>query len=126
MYTRCQKLQQPLALWLRTVIAARSGQDVSFLHFLLGRTLIALGREPEALPLLEQSLEVDPTFLNVHFEIVSLLIKLQDLERAEQALERLRSANAQSQFPRDAELANISAFFRSAKLNNSAASVPTN
>jgi len=102
--SQCRILVTPMESWLRTVMAARAGSDLSVHHHFLGQTLLAQSRAEEAITELQRSIEIDPLFLHPRFELVHALLGVGRVEEASRSFRSLVQANDRSQYRRDVQL----------------------
>jgi protein O-mannosyl-transferase len=105
--TSCKTLQKPMEQWLRLSIETRAIRDRSFAYYLLGRTLLAQGRNDEAVDAFHRSYQMDPIYLHPLFELADLYIGLREPEKAAQVLSQLRQANRTNPHPRDHDIDKI-------------------
>lgn len=105
--TSCATLQKPMEQWLRFSIEAKAVRDLSFAYHLLGQTLVAQGRNDEAVDAFYRSYQMDPIYLHPLFELANLYISLGETEKAAKVLSELRKANRANPHPRDREIETV-------------------
>jgi tetratricopeptide (TPR) repeat protein len=105
--SNCRTLQKPMEQWLRLSIEKKLIRDPSFSYYMLGKTLVAQGRNDEAVNAFYRSYQLDPLYLHPLFELTNLYISLGQTEKATQVLTELRKANRTNPHPRDREIETV-------------------
>jgi cytochrome c-type biogenesis protein CcmH/NrfG len=109
---QCTYAQSTVEKWTRALLAADiPGQDNSFYYHLLGRSLAGQGRKTEAFEAFVRSYTLDPKYLYPRIDAVKLLLAEGRLRKAQQEMSALIVANRGNRFPRDDEIASLSAIF---------------
>ena len=117
--SRCAYTQKPVENWMRMLLKADlPGQDNSYYYHMLGRSLAGQGHAAEALDAFVRSYTLDPRYLNPRIDTVKLLLEQGDLRRAKREMFALIDANSKAHFPRNAEVAVLSAIFEDLKARN--------
>ncbi len=81
------------------------GNDFSYYFYLLGRSLSVQGKTDRAISAYYRAHEADPAYLHPLFAITGIYIGNRNINDAEQVLAKLRDANEQAPYRRDAEIA---------------------
>jgi tetratricopeptide (TPR) repeat protein len=109
---QCAHVQTTLEEWARALLKADiPGQDNSLYSHLLGRSLAGQKRLTEALDAFKQSYALDPRYLHPRIDTVKLLLSEGRLREAEHEMSALVSANANSRFRRDRDVAMLAEIF---------------
>ena len=109
---QCTYAQKPVEEWVRALLKADlPGQDNSYYYYVLGRCLWGQERVTEALNALTSSYTLDAKYLQPRIDTVRLLLAVGQLREAQREMSALLAANKKSRFPRDSEVAALSAVF---------------
>jgi protein O-mannosyl-transferase len=111
--SNCATLQKPMEQWLRLSIEKKLVRDPSFSYYMLGKTLVAEGRNDEAVDAFYRSYQMDPIYLHPLFELANLYINLGETEKAAHVLTELRKANRTNPHPRDREIETVARIIES-------------
>lgn len=106
----CRKLQSAMETWMNTLISKNDpAEEISYYHYLLGRTLFGQGRINEAVAALGRSHELDRAYLLPLLELANIYIVTGQLKSAEAIVEHLRILNKTNLHPRHAEVEQLKA-----------------
>ena len=106
--TECKVLQEPVEIWMNTVLTKRSDSiNKSSYYYLLGITLVRQGRVHEAIDVLRQAYIDDPHFLLPLLALAKIFIDLKQVAVADRVIAELRLANQRTRHPRDKEISEL-------------------
>lgn len=109
---QCAYAQRTVEQWIEALLKADiRGQGDSYYYYVLGRCLWGQGRFKEAFSAFTQSYTLDPKYLHPRIDAVKLLLAEGQLRKAQKEMSALVAANKNNRFPRDAEVAALSAIF---------------
>ena len=109
---QCAYAQGNVKQWIDALLEANSsGQGNSYYYYVLGRCLWGQGHPQEALNAFVQSYRLDPKYLHPRIDAVKLLLAEGRLAKAQQEMSALVAANKRNRFPRDMDVAALSAIF---------------
>jgi len=109
---RCAYAQKAIQEWIEALLKTDfPAQDNSFYYYVLGRSLWGQRRATEALDALAQSYTLDPKYLYPRIDAVKILLAEGQLRKAQREMSALLAANKNNRFPRDTEVAALSAIF---------------
>ncbi len=104
----CPEMRISMEHWLRAILARNpSPNDPSFFYYLLGKTLVAQGRYPEAIEAFEHAARADSSYLHPLFSLANVYLRLGQADKAGQMLTRLIEKNKKSLHQRNREIAQL-------------------
>lgn len=104
-HAACHMFQDTLETWTRAIIeSSRNRGSLPTMYYVLGKTLAAKNKIPEAVNALNESFRLDPKYLHPRIELVQVYLREQKLREAQKALDALKDANRQNLHPRNDEI----------------------
>ena len=116
---RCNYAAKAVQEWAESLLRSDAPNlDKSYYRYVLGRCLWSQGRTSEALVEFTRSYTIDPKYLHPRIDAVKLLLAVGQIKKARHEMSELLAANRNSRFPRDTEVATLSAIFDDLRQRN--------